>query len=650
MFKFDLLNYKINSYILLLLSLLTVLFDVTYLNQLLFISVLIFSILQNTMQYKFKTIVSSIFALIFICLQFNLSAYTFSKEFFLNLILILVFIKFSEIKKKQDHYFFNFTVIFLTISSLIYGQDFLSSINSFLLMFVSIIHLYSLNQKQILNINTKYIFQYLSISLLILPIIALVYFVFPRYEINIKIFDTQKNTLGIPEKLKLGSFTDITNNNQVIFNYSNDDTKDFNDILYFRVKIFDLLDKDKSWITTPSENITFHYGETHKLVKKNNILNKNAKLIIYPNDKTWLPVLKGFDFNNNLVSNNYLNGTAVSRQKISKKKKYTIQSSKFSVKFDKEFLNFYQSLPNSTFSKKLITWSDELRSVSKSDSDYLNNIMKHFGSGEYYYTLTPNVDETNDYEKFFFETKSGYCEYYAGMFAILARLQNIPSRIVTGYLAGEYNGLGNFYTFRQSDAHSWVEVYTNDKGWIRFDPTLVIPQENIISFNNSSIKDYQSTLIDEDKKINKLSLLKLYYTYLDYTWTNKFTNYDQKSRDDFLKKKIQNFEFKKELNMFVVSFFLLLIFYKIIKIVINKKLFFTLLFNKIKSKNNIKNNTYTHQEIIKLLSIKDKSKTSEIFDIYEKIVFAKNYKPKFKHFFNLNYKIIKFSYFNNSNE
>ena len=649
MFKFDLLNYKINSYILLLLSLLTVLFDVTYLNQLLFISVLGFSILQNTMQYKFKTIVSSIFALIFISLQFNLSAYTFSKEFFLNLILILVFIKFSEIKKKQDHYFFNFTVIFLTISSLIYGQDFLSSINSFLLMLVSIIHLYSLNQKKILNINTKYLFKYLSISLLILPIMALVYFIFPRYEINIKIFDTQKNTLGIPEKLKLGSFTDITNNNQIIFNYSNDDTKDFNDILYFRVKIFDLLDKDKSWITTPSENITFHYGKTHKLVKKNNILNKNAKLIIYPNDKTWLPVLKGFDFNNNLVSNNYLNGTATSRQKISKKKKYTIQSSKFSVKFDKEFLNFYQSLPNSIFSKKLMNWSDELRSVSKSDSDYLNNIMKYFGNGEYYYTLTPNVDETNDYEKFFFETKSGYCEYYAGMFAILARLQNIPSRIVTGYLAGEYNDLGNFYTFRQSDAHSWVEVYTNDKGWIRFDPTLMIPQENIISFNNSSIKNYQSTLIDKDKKINKLSLLKLYYTYLDYTWTNKFTNYDQKSRDDFLKKKIQDFELKKEFNIFVVSFFLLLIFYKIIKIVINKKLFFTLLFNKIKTKNNIKNNTYTHQEIIKLLSIKDKSKMSEIFDIYEKIVFAKNYKPKFKQFFDLNYKIIKFSYFKNLN-
>jgi hypothetical protein len=642
MFKFDLLNYKINSYILLLLSLLTVLFDVTYLNQLLFISVLIFSILQNTMQYKFKTIVSSIFALIFISLQFNLSAYTFSKEFFLNLILILVFIKFSEIKKKQDHYFFNFTVIFLTISSLIYGQDFLSSINSFLLMFVSIIHLYSLNQKQILNINTKYIFQYLSISLLILPIMALVYFVFPRYEINIKIFDTQKNTLGIPEKLKLGSFTDITNNNQVIFNYSNDDTKDFNDILYFRVKIFDLLDKDKSWITTPNENITFHYGETHKLVKKNNILNKNAELIIYPNDKTWLPVLKGFDFNNNLVSNNYLNGTAVSRQKISKKNKYTIQSSKFSVKFDKEFLNFYQSLPNSTFSKKLITWSDELRSVSKSDSDYLNNIMKHFGSGEYYYTLTPNVDETNDYEKFFFETKSGYCEYYAGMFAILARLQNIPSRIVTGYLAGEYNDLGNFYTFRQSDAHSWVEVYTNDKGWIRFDPTLAIPNKNIVSFNNTSLGGLQSNKTNSDSEINKIGLIKLYYNYFDYTWTNKFLDYNKQSRSDFIKKNFENMKFNNKFYIYLLVIILAFFLYKMLNLVLKKKLFFSILFKKIRKNNSDINETMTHQEIFNFLKKEERLKLNEIFEFYEKINFSNNFNVNTKNFFHFNYKIIKF--------
>ena len=647
MFKLDLLNYKINSYILLFLSLFTILFNVSNFNQLLLVLILLFSIFHNLRQYRFKTILSSIISIIAIFFQFKFSDYTFSKEFFLNVILILVFIKFSEIKKKQDNYFFNFTVIFLTISSLIYGQDFLSSINSFLLMLVSIIHLYSLNQKKILKINTKYIFKYLSISLLILPIMALVYFIFPRYEVNIKIFDTTKNTLGIPETLKLGSFTDITYNNQTVFIYSDDLTKNIINPLYFRVKIFDLINKDRFWITTPRDAFERQYAKTHELKKNNNILlNKNRNLIVYPNDKTWLPVLKGFNYDNALANNNYLNETAESRKKIYKKKKYHLQSNKFYSDYNKEFLKFYQKLPSSTFSKKLITWSEALRKSSKSDMDYLNNLLKHFANGEYYYTLTPTVDKTNDYEKFFFETKSGYCEYYAGMFTILARLQNIPTRIVTGYLGGEYNDIGNFYTFRQSDAHSWVEVYINDKGWIKFDPTLAIPKENILSFNNYSLKDFQSNSIDDDEATSKLSMIKLYYSYFDYTWTNKFLNYNKESRDKFLKNKIKNFEIKKEFYIFIVVFFLMLLFYKITKSLMQKKLFFTLFFNKIKSQKGINSNVLTHQEIKVILSVREKIKLNEIFTIYEKIIFAKKCNLTIKNYFYFNYKIIRFCYFN----
>ena len=646
MFKFDLLNYKVSSYILLFLSLLTILFNVSYFNQLLFVSIFIFSIFLNFKQYKFKTILSSIVALIAIFLQFKFSDYTFSKEFFLNLILILVFIKFSEIKEKKDHYFFNFTVIFLTISSLIYGQDFLSSINSFLLMIVSIIHLYSLNQKKILNINTKYIFQYLSISLLILPIIALIYFIFPRYEINIKIFDNKVNTLGIPNFLELGTFTDISSNKQKVFQYKNDQNKDKNNPLYFRVKIFDLINVNKFWITTPLQNIYMQYDNTYKLKKNNKTSINNGEIIIFPNDKTWLPVLKSFDYDSSLITNNYLNGTAKLKQKIDQKKRYPIRSNRFSINYDKEFLKFYQKLPPSIFSQKLINWTDNLRENSKSDLDYLTNIMKHFANGEYYYTLNPIENKTNDYEKFFFETKRGYCEYYAGMFTILARLQNIPTRIVTGYLGGEYNDIGNFYTFRQSDAHSWVEVYTNEKGWIRFDPTLVIPKENILSFNNLSSQDLQPTLIDDDGRTSRLSVLKNYYTYFDYTWTNKFLNYNKKSRDNFLKDKIQNFELKKEFYIFIVSFFILLFVYMFLRFIIKKSIFFKLFFNKIKSLKDINQNTLTHQEILKHLNKTDKNKISDIFEVYEKLIFTKKYNLSMRDFFYFNYKIIKFCYFN----
>ena len=644
MFKLDLLDYKINSYFLLFLSLLTILFDVSHFNKILFISLFIFSIFHNLKQYKFKTFLSSVIAIIAIYLQFKFSYYTLSKDFFLNLILILVMIKFSEIENKKDHYFFNFTVIFLTISSLIYGQDFLSSINSILLMFVSIIHLYSLNQKKVIKINTKYIFKYLSITLLILPIIALIYFVFPRYEINIKIFDTKVNTLGIPDYLELGTFTDISSNKQKIFQYKNDQNK--NNSLYFRVKIFDLINDKKFWITTPLNNIYLQYENTYKLEKNNKTLINDREIIIFPNDKTWLPVLKGFDYDNSIAINNYLNETAQLKKKIDKKRVYPIQSTRFSISYDKEFLKFYQKLPSSIFSQKLITWTNNLRKNSKSDFDYLANIMKHFGNGEYYYTLNPIENKTNDYEKFFFETKKGYCEYYAGMFTILARLQNIPTRIVTGYLGGQYNDIGNFYTFRQSDAHSWVEVYTNEKGWIRFDPTLSIPKENILSFNNLSSIDLQPTLIDGESRTGKLSVLKDYYTYFDYTWTNKFLNYNKISRDNFLKNKIQNFELKNEFYIFLIIFFIILFFYIFLQLIIKKRIFFQLFFNKVKSLKDINKDALTHQEILKQLNKTDKNKISDIFEVYEKIIFTKNYNLSVKDFFYFNYKIIKFCFFN----
>ena len=231
------------------------------------------------------------------------------------------------------------------------------------------------------------------------------------------------------------------------------------------------------------------------------------------------------------------------------------------------------------------------------------------------------------------------------MFTILARLQNIPTRIVTGYLGGEYNDIGNFYTFRQSDAHSWVEVYINDKGWIKFDPTLAIPKENILSFNNYSLKDFQSNSID-DEATSKLSMIKLYYSYFDYTWTNKFLNYNKESRDKFLKNKIKNFEIKKEFYIFIVVFFLMLLFYKITKSLMQKKLFFTLFFNKIKSQKGINSNVLTHQEIKVILSVREKIKLNEIFTIYEKIIFAKKCNLTIKNYFYFNYKIIRFCYFN----
>ena len=79
---------------------------------------------------------------------------------------------------------------------------------------------------------------------------------------------------------------------------------------------------------------------------------------------------------------------------------------------------------------------------------------------------------------------------------------------------------------------------TDGKGWVRFDPTQVIPQINIVSFNNVSSNSMQDKDIEKNNLFLKPNMIKLYYDYFDYIWTNKFQDYNQKSRDELLKNRL----------------------------------------------------------------------------------------------------------------
>ena len=67
--------------------------------------------------------------------------------------------------------------------------------------------------------------------------------------------------------------------------------------------------------------------------------------------------------------------------------------------------------------------------------------------------------------------KAGYCEYYASTMAVLLREAGIPTRYVQGFRAGDLDPLTGAITYRNSDAHAWVQVYFPGYGWIDFDPT-----------------------------------------------------------------------------------------------------------------------------------------------------------------------------------
>jgi transglutaminase-like putative cysteine protease len=72
---------------------------------------------------------------------------------------------------------------------------------------------------------------------------------------------------------------------------------------------------------------------------------------------------------------------------------------------------------------------------------------------------------------FLFESRKGYCEYFASAAAILLRLQGLPTRYVTGFNVRDESLAGGHYAVRESDAHAWIESHIPGSGWLEFDPT-----------------------------------------------------------------------------------------------------------------------------------------------------------------------------------
>ena len=101
-------------------------------------------------------------------------------------------------------------------------------------------------------------------------------------------------------------------------------------------------------------------------------------------------------------------------------------------------------------------------------------ILQHL-TQSYQYSLDVETSTIeHPIEDFLFVRKTGYCEHYATAMVILLRSVGIPARLVTGFLATEWNEFGGYYTVRQQDAHAWVEVFFPRSGWITMDPTPTV--------------------------------------------------------------------------------------------------------------------------------------------------------------------------------
>ena len=105
-------------------------------------------------------------------------------------------------------------------------------------------------------------------------------------------------------------------------------------------------------------------------------------------------------------------------------------------------------------------------------AEKIARIEQFLKRGEYRYSLQqPQVGAEPPLIAFLFGQKVGHCEYFATAMVIMLRAVGIPARNVTGFVGGRYNPYGGYYALRQGDAHSWVEAYQEDRGFVTYDPT-----------------------------------------------------------------------------------------------------------------------------------------------------------------------------------
>jgi hypothetical protein len=91
--------------------------------------------------------------------------------------------------------------------------------------------------------------------------------------------------------------------------------------------------------------------------------------------------------------------------------------------------------------------------------------------GRFKYTLHVSQSQSpSALIDFLTKSRQGYCQQFAFAMAVLARLANIPARVVVGYTQGSFTG-NNTWQVKTSDAHAWPELYFAGYGWLRFEPT-----------------------------------------------------------------------------------------------------------------------------------------------------------------------------------
>lgn len=174
--------------------------------------------------------------------------------------------------------------------------------------------------------------------------------------------------------------------------------------------------------------------------------------------------------------------------------------------YSNEDISQYTQLPES-LPNRVADLAEDITGDYSNRYDQVRAIEQYFGYNGFKYEIkdVPVPGEEEDYvDQFLFETKQGYCDNYSTAMTVMLRTLDIPARWVKGFTAGESTGQTiskpdgdyNMYEVTNMNAHSWVEVYFPEAGWVPFEPTQGF--DNLTEFVDSDNDVHDEENIETD--------------------------------------------------------------------------------------------------------------------------------------------------------
>lgn len=147
--------------------------------------------------------------------------------------------------------------------------------------------------------------------------------------------------------------------------------------------------------------------------------------------------------------------------------------------------------------------------------------IERYLRANYVYSLEPGRPRggRDPIEWFLFDPESGrgHCEYFASSMVAMCRSVGIDARVITGYVAADYNDLSQTYLVRQSNAHAWTEVLVAPNTWRTFDPTPPAEFRRL-----------------HQRPTSLLTTIERAIESLEYAWVTNVVGYNASSRESLL--------------------------------------------------------------------------------------------------------------------